>query len=275
MSDLKQKINNIIFGHDTKAGKLFDLTLLAAIVVSVVVVCLESVASLQLLYGNLFRAIEWGLTILFTIEYGLRIYSAPNRLKYVFSFLGIIDLLSILPTYLSPFVTGAQSLIVVRALRLLRVFRVMKLVRIENEGLFILKALRASRFKVFIFTCSVLIIVVIMGTLMHLVEGEQSGFDNIPRGIYWAIVTLTTVGYGDITPQTPLGQAVSAAVMVLGYAIIAVPTGIVTSELTNQRRILEKEFSKKVECSRCGAFTENDRARYCFRCGEKLPTSAQ
>ena len=168
-------------------------------------------------------------------------------------------------------ISGAQSLIVVRALRLLRVFRIMKLVHIESEGVFILRALKASRYKVFVFTCSVLIIVVIMGTLMHLVEGAEGGFDNIPRGIYWAVVTLTTVGYGDITPQSPLGQALSAGVMIMGYAIIAVPTGIVTSELTRQRNQLDEEERIKRECGRCGAIKHRNGARYCYQCGEKMP----
>lgn len=236
------------------------------IMASVSVICLESVAELRALYGAYFLSLDWAFALLFAAEYLVRVYCSPERKRYVLSTMGVIDLLSILPTFISPFVAGAQSLIVVRALRLLRVFRVMKLAHFESEGQLILRALRASRYKVFVFTCSIMIIVVIMGTLMYLVEGKAGGFDHIPRGIYWAIVTLTTVGYGDITPKSGLGQVLSSALMVMGYAIIAVPTGIVTSAIAEQQQAQRRGRV----CARCGLEEHARHARFCHRCGHAL-----
>ncbi len=266
----REHLGNIIFETDTPAAKLFDVVVLWAILLSVALVMLESVLGLRAQYGGVLRALEWGFTILFTVEYLLRIYTARKRLRYVTSFYGVVDLLAVLPSYLSLVVAGSQYLIVIRSLRLLRVFRVLKLARYLGEANTLMRALRASRVKIIVFLWTVLTLVIIIGSVMYLVEGSESGFTNIPISVYWAIVTLTTVGYGDIAPRTPLGQALSALVMILGYAIIAVPTGIVTTELGRASQE-EREERARVVCSRCGRSGHDADAVHCKYCGERLP----
>jgi len=264
---LRKKIFNIIFEADTKPGKVFDVVLLIVILFSVLIVILESVPRYESRYGDFLRAIEWGVTIIFTLEYILRIIVAKKPFAYIFSFYGIIDLLSVLPTYLGIFFVGTQSLVVIRALRLLRIFRILKLTRYTSEGMTIIRALRASREKISVFIFAVLTLVIIIGTIMYLIEGEANGFTSIPRGIYWAVVTLTTVGYGDIAPATNLGQFIASFVMILGYAIIAVPTGIVTAEFAREKRATRE--SRKC-CSSCLKEGHEEDAGFCRFCGEKL-----
>ncbi|MHA7099680.1 ion transporter [Roseivirga pacifica] len=263
---LRQRLNIIIFGTDTPAGRTFDVVLLVIILLSIVTVMLESVPSLQQNYGNYFRWVEGALTIIFTLEYITRVWVTENSKKYIFSFYGIIDLLSILPSYLSLIFVGTQYLLIIRALRLLRVFRILKLGRFVGEGEQLGRAIKASRHKITVFMGTVLATVIIMGTIMYLVEGRANGFTSIPRSVYWAIVTLTTVGYGDIAPQTIIGQSLASFVMILGYAIIAVPTGIVTVELQKEK----KEAEDKIKCSKCELAGHSADANYCRRCGEKL-----
>jgi voltage-gated potassium channel len=231
----KHKLREIIFGYRTKAGKTFDVILLSAIIMSVICVMLDSDKSIHKEYGALLLIIEWIFTIFFTIEYALRIYCTLNTKKYIFSFMGIIDLLSILPTYLIGFYAPIGSLIDIRIMRLIRVFRIFKLTPYLRSGHTMQIALRSSRPKIIVFILSISLMVIILGTLMYIIEGQQNGFDNIPKAIYWAVVTLTTVGYGDVVPLTALGKTVAVFIMMLGYAIIAVPTGIVASELTKKK----------------------------------------
>ena len=243
----KNKLREIIFGYRTKAGKTFDIVLLSAIIMSVICVMLDSDKSIHKEYGPLLLTIEWIFTIFFTIEYGLRIYCTLNTKKYIFSFMGIIDLLSILPTYLIGFYAPIGSLIDIRVMRLIRVFRIFKLSSFLRSSHTMQIALRSSRPKIIVFILSISLMVIILGTLMYIIEGQQNDFDNIPKSIYWAVVTITTVGYGDVVPVTALGKTVAVVIMMLGYAIIAVPTGIVASELTKtksrerQDKIIEKE----------------------------------
>ncbi len=263
----KKKLYIIIFEADTFWGKAFDVGLLMAIAVSIITVSLESVQSLDEAYHDLFYTIEWVVTILFTIEYAIRLWIAPRKRAYVFSFFGMIDLLSTLPTYLGLILTGAHPLIVLRSFRLLRIFRIFKLARFVGEASQLYKALKASRAKIIVFITAVSIIVIIMGTIMYIVEGGTNGFTSIPRSIYWAIVTLTTVGYGDITPVTVIGQSIAAFIMILGYAIIAVPTGIVTAEIGKtmyQPNILEAKT-----CVHCKHKELDLNANFCKNCGEK------
>ncbi len=270
---LRENLGNIIFETDTPAAKLFDVVVLWAILLSVALVMLESVLSLRAQYGGVLRALEWGFTVLFTVEYLLRIYAARKRLRYVTSFYGVVDLLAVLPSYLSLIIAGSQYFIVIRSLRLLRVFRVLKLARYLGEANTLARALRASRVKIIVFLWTVLTLVIIIGSVMYLVEGADSGFTNIPISVYWAIVTLTTVGYGDIAPRTPLGQTLSALVMILGYAIIAVPTGIVTTELGRASQE-EREKRLRVVCPHCGLSGHDVDAVHCKYCGETLPVEA-
>ena len=267
LSPWQNTLHEIIFEADTKAGKAFDVALIISILLSVLAVMLESVASIDLKYGDLLNTIEWGFTILFTIEYVLRMICVLKARKYIFSFFGIVDLLSLLPTYLSLVFAGSHYLIVIRTLRIMRVFRVLKLATYLQEANVLSQALIASRRKVTIFLSSVLILVCILGSMMYVIEGgEGSGFTSIPRSIYWAIVTLTTVGYGDISPQTNLGQALASVVMIMGYAILAVPTGIVSVELA--------EASKHaVSTQACPSYTKeghDHNAIHCKFCGVKL-----
>ncbi len=256
---------DIIFGVDTRSGRAFDVVLLCLIVASVVAVALESVASIRASYGPWLRGLEWCFTAAFTAEYVLRLICVRSPWRYARSFFGVVDLLAILPTYLSVLLPGAQSLLVIRALRLLRVFRVLKLVRFSAESRMLVDALLASRAKIVVFLGMMMSLALILGTVVYWVEGEESGFTSIPRALYWAIVTMTTVGYGDLAPQTVVGQAVASAVMVLGYSIIAVPTGIVGAEVTQRLRA-----ATALLCPRCGRGDHRAAASYCWDCGGAL-----
>ncbi len=266
---IRKRLRVIIFGVDTPRGRFFDVVLLYAILISVVGVLLESVNDFQVRYGTILDLLEWGFTILFTIEYAARIWVAEHRFRYMRSFFGIIDLISIVPEYLGLFHVGAGSLLVIRTLRLLRVFRILKLSRYVSGSNELLSAMRASREKITVFFFFVITTTVIMGTLMYIIEGSQedSAFTSIPKSIYWAIVTLTTVGYGDLSPETPLGQAFSSVLMVIGYAIIAVPTGIVSAEIA---RHSARKGVPLHECKGCGRGRHDPDARYCKQCGEEL-----
>lgn len=265
-SSRRAELHEIIFEADTPGGKAFDVALLVVIVASVVAVMLESVASVGDEYGVALRAFEWVITILFTIEYVLRLYCVARPLAYAFSFYGIVDLLAILPTYLSVVFTGAQSLLVIRALRLLRVFRVLKLAHFVGEATELREALHASSRKIIVFLGAVMAVVLIVGALVYLIEGEDSGFTSIPQGIYWAIVTMTTVGYGDIAPQTVPGKVLASLIMILGYGIIAVPTGIVSVEMSAVSR---RPVSTQV-CPRCASEGHEASAKFCKDCGSSL-----
>jgi voltage-gated potassium channel len=259
-------MHEIIFEADTPAGKAFDVALLVCIIISVIAVSLESVAEIREAYGPYLRAVEWAITILFTVEYILRLLSVRRPLRYAFSFFGVVDFLAIVPTYLSLFVSGTQSLAVIRILRVLRVFRVLKLAHFVGEARMLQVAMRASARKIIVFLGVVLTIVLIVGTLMYLIEGEENGFTSIPRSVYWAIVTMTTVGYGDIAPQTVPGQVLASIVMIMGYGIIAVPTGIVTVEIASASR---RSISTQA-CPDCGADGHAVDAVHCKHCGSKL-----
>lgn len=260
--ELRRKLYHIVFGTDTTAGKRFDIALLWIILFSVIIVMLESVPDLGIRYSFEFYTLEWLLTFIFTIEYLIRIWISPKPLKYIISFWGIIDLLSIIPTYLSLFTEGYHYLLVVRIFRLLRIFRILKLVRFSTEAQGLITALKSSLYKISIFFTAVLTIVTLMGTIMYVVEGGEEGFTSIPQSIYWAIVTITTVGYGDLVPHTILGKFLSSAAMIIGYAIIAVPTGIVTVAMSKAKDVT-------LECKACG--TNNDiEANYCRHCGTKF-----
>ncbi|WP_207535640.1 ion transporter [Desertivirga arenae] len=263
LSDLRNRLYVVIFHSDTRGGRRFDIILLWLILLSVTVVVIESISSVRKDYAELITGAEWFFTISFTIEYLGRVYSSPNRYKYIFSFYGIIDLLSILPAYLALFIPNLQYLRVIRALRLLRVFRILKLTRFLNEGNVLMLALRASMYKIIVFITTVITLVIIVGTLMYVIEGEKHGFTSIPVSIYWAIVTITTVGYGDISPATPLGQFLASALMIIGYGIIAVPTGIVSSEITRM------SSSALQPCSNCKQLVYPSNAKFCPNCGTK------
>ncbi|MBN2668081.1 MAG: ion transporter [Bacteroidales bacterium] len=260
----------MIFEADTKAGKRFDIILLWVILFSILLVMLESVKSVNLQIGGFLKIAEWIVTIIFTVEYLLRIYVLPKPWKYIFSFFGLVDLLSILPTFISFFLSGANGLMVIRALRLLRVFRIFKLSRYTKEAGLILYALRESQHKLFVFFVAILAIVTILGALMYLVEGEENGFKSIPESIYWAIVTLTTVGYGDIAPHTGLGKLISSFVMLLGYAIIAVPTGIVSVAMRQNPKTISTQV-----CPNCLSEDNDADAIFCKRCGNRLNEEKQ
>jgi len=264
--DWRTKTYDVIFLADTPGGKTFDVLLIAAIVVSVVVVMLDSVGPVSATYGTWFRVAEWVFTVLFSIEYVLRLLTVRRATSYALSFFGIVDLLAILPSYLSLLVPGGQALIVIRILRVLRVFRVLKLAQYVGEALTLGAAIRASRYKITVFLFAVLTIVVVVGSMMFLIEGPESGFTSIPKGVYWAIVTLTTVGYGDISPHTPIGQFLASLVMIMGYGIIAVPTGIVTAELTYRAH----RITSSLRCTSCGSQDHGADARYCRKCGSML-----
>ncbi|MGE0079081.1 MAG: ion transporter [Bacteroidales bacterium] len=256
------RLYKIVFESDTKAGQQFDVFLLWSILFSILVTILDSIPSLNQNFRVGFNVIEWFFTILFTLEYLLRIYISPKPSRYIISFWGFVDLFSILPTYLSLFAYGYHYLLVVRILRLLRVFRILKLARFNKESIALLKALKASSYKIGIFLFSVLAIVVLLGTIMYVVEGGENGFTSIPQSIYWAIITVTTVGYGDIVPHTVLGKFISSFAMIIGYAIIAVPTGIVTVEMA------KSDETKKL-CLNCGKSNPTE-SIYCSHCGIKL-----
>ncbi|MGD9330075.1 MAG: ion transporter [Desulfobacterales bacterium] len=266
MNRLRHHLHEIIFEADTASGKWFDVILIASIIVSVMLVMLDSVDPVRAVYGRWLYVGEWVFTILFTVEYLLRLYCVQRPLLYARSFFGVVDLLAILPTYLSIFLPGGQYFIVIRALRLLRIFRVFKLVQFLGEARLLLNALRASLRKIIVFLFTVMTLVVIFGAVMYVVEGAAHGFTSIPRSIYWAIVTMTTVGYGDISPQTGLGQALAAIIMIIGYGIIAVPTGIVTVELSQAVR---RGVSTQA-CPGCGVDGHDKDARFCKYCGSHL-----
>lgn len=260
---MRKQLYKIIFEHDTKAGRIFDIILLWMILLSVAVVIVESIPQFHANFFSIFYTIEFVFTILFTIEYILRIWASPKPLKYIFSFWGLIDVLAILPTYIDLMTPGYHYLLTARIFRLLRVFRILKLVRFNKEARILLGALRASSYKIGVFLMAVVSIVTLLGTMMYVVEGSEYGFTSIPQSIYWAIVTVTTVGFGDIVPQTALGKFLSSISMIIGYAIIAVPTGIITVELSKSKSLTKT-------CDNCGS--ENpENANYCNQCGEKLP----
>ncbi|RLD65275.1 MAG: ion transporter [Bacteroidetes bacterium] len=268
MSAWREHMHEIIFEADTKAGKRFDIILLVLILLSVAVVFEDSVGGLSPALKHILYYAEWFFTIIFTIEYILRIYTIRRPKTYIFSFYGIIDLLSILPTFIGLFLAGTHYLAIIRMLRLLRVFRVLKLVQFIGASNNLLLAVRESRHKIGVFFLFVSITVTIIGSIMYIVEGADSGFTSIPRGIYWAIVTLTTVGYGDIAPVTVIGQSIASLVMLLGYAIIAVPTGIITSDLMKQSK--KKVILNTQSCSNCNFSDNDDDASFCKKCGNKL-----
>lgn len=266
-SSLRARLHEIVFEADTLAGKTFDVSVLVCIVASVVAVVLESVTSIRLRFGDELRMLEWIFTVLFTLEYLLRLAAVQRPLRYAFSFFGLVDLLSILPSYVSLLIAGTQTLLVVRALRLLRVFRVFKLGHFLGEAQVLMIALRSSRAKITVFMGTVVVLTLLMGSIMYLVEGPSYGFTSIPRGVYWAIVTLTTVGYGDLSPKTDLGQAIAACVMIMGYGIIAVPTGIVSVEIAAATRAQRWTTQACPNCSRDG---HDHDAEYCKYCGAHL-----
>lgn len=259
-------LHEVIFEAETPTGKAFDVLLIVSILASVVAVMLDSIDVVRSQYGSLLYKIEWFFTILFTVEYALRLLCVGRPLKYAISFYGVVDLLAIIPTYLSLLLPGTQYLLVIRILRILRIFRILKLATYLGESKLLIKALQTSRRKISVFLFTVLTLVVIFGSLMYVIEGRENGFTSIPRSIYWAIVTMTTVGYGDISPQTALGQAIASIVMILGYGIIAVPTGIVTVGMS-------QTFSRKVStqvCSECNAEGHDADAKHCKFCGAAL-----
>lgn len=267
MNNIKSKVRHIIFDSDTRPARLFDVLLLWAIILSVLVVMLDSVPSIRDEYHFELYAIEWVLTILFSIEYVLRIWTINKSFKYIFSFYGMIDLLSVLPTYLSILITGSSSLMVIRTLRLMRVFRILRLVGFVKEAKMLVEALKQSRYKLTVFFGFVFSLTVIIGTVMYLIEGPENGFTSIPVSIYWTIVTLTTVGYGDIAPHTILGQSLASLVMLLGYTIIAIPTGIVSVSFFQER----KEYNTRT-CSNCSKEGHDGDAQFCKFCGSPMPT---
>lgn len=270
VNNFKHQLHLIIQEADTPMGKLFDIMLLLAISASVLVVMLDSVASISVKFANLFFYLEWMFTIFFTIEYFLRIYITKNPFKnYIFSFYGIIDLLAILPTYLSLIVTGTHFMMVIRIFRLIRVFRILKLGRYVGATQVLRDSLMNSRHKIAVFLEIILTIVVLMGSIMYIIEGPENGFSSIPRGIYWAIVTLTTVGYGDIAPATVPGQFIASIIMIMGYAIIAVPTGVVSSEMIRLDQKKKVSLNTQV-CENCQCNNHDDDAKYCRKCGTAL-----
>lgn len=270
MDSFKNKLYHIIFEADTKAGRMFDIILIIAIIASVIVVMLDSVTELSTEYGLLFKILEFSFTVLFTLEYAARIYISENRAKYIFSFYGIVDFLSIFPTYFGIFFgTNSTALLTIRTLRLLRIFRVLKLMSFITEAGELKQALDASKKKILVFLLAVISLVTIFGSMMYIIEDGGSGFTSIPKSIYWAIVTLTTVGYGDIAPSSSLGQFLASLIMILGYAIIAVPTGIVTTEMKNLndgKRIR----TPVIICDNCQTKSSELNAKYCYNCGNKI-----
>jgi voltage-gated potassium channel len=266
VNTLRDQTRTIIFEAATPAGRAFDIGLIVCILVSVGVVFLDTVPSINAAYGELLYVVEWCFTILFTIEYALRLWCIEHPARYARSALGIVDLLGIVPTYLSLFFVGAQYLLVIRILRVLRVFRVLRLLRYVGEAQILFEAVRGARRKILVFLSIVLSVVVIAGSVMYVVEGPEHGFTSIPASIYWAVVTVTTVGYGDISPETPLGRFIASVVMILGYAIIAVPTGIFSVQLTE---VMRRRESMRV-CPACTAERHAGEANFCWRCGAKL-----
>jgi voltage-gated potassium channel len=264
---LRQQLRVIVFGTSTKAGRLFDIWLIVVILFSVVLVFLESIREVREPYGDLLHIAEWTVTIIFIIEYAVRLWISDNWRRYAMGFFGIVDLVAILPSFISLFIPGSQVLAVIRALRLVRVFRILHMFEYVREAQLLLLALVASRQRLIVFMLAVLALVTVFGTIVFLVETPEAGFTSVPRSIYWAIVTLTTVGYGDIAPRTTLGQMLASLIMILGYAIIAIPTGIVSVEMA--KRTLHRQ--SVAECTRCGHTEHLEEPRYCNRCGEPMP----
>jgi voltage-gated potassium channel len=264
---LKEKTYRVILDTDTLAGQRFDIVLIYFILVSVLAVVLASIESIKIQYGDWLFRLEWAFTLLFSMEYVVRIYSSPKPFRYIFSFYGLVDLLSIIPTYLALLFPAANYWLVIRLLRVLRIFRVFKLVRYLTEANLLLRSMYAARRKVLVFFTVVLVICVIFGSLMFLVEGPDNGFTSIPRSIYWTIVTITTVGYGDITPQTVFGQIIATMAMLTGYSIIAIPTGIFTAEIA--REMITDTNNR--QCNTCNQSVHHTEAEYCFQCGVLLP----
>lgn len=269
ISGWRKRLHEIVYEADTQWGKQFDIFLLVFIILSVLAVMFESVRPINEKWGRELLIAEWFFTIVFTIEYIMRILAVKKPIKYIFSFYGIVDLLSIIPSYAGIFITGSQQFLTLRSLRLLRVFRILKLVRYLKAARNLRNALNASKQKIIVFLFSILMIVIVMGTLMYWIESEEAGFTSIPRSIYWAIVTLTTVGYGDIAPQTAVGQMFASMIMIIGYAIIAVPTGIVTSEIISSKSS-PKIPTNTQACMSCSREGHDDDAEFCKFCGEKL-----
>jgi voltage-gated potassium channel len=266
----KEKTYQIIFESDTYYGKLFDMVLLVLILLSILSVMLESISSVRDRYYNIINQAEWVFTVIFSVEYILRIISSPNPRKYLFSFLGIVDFLAIIPTYLSIIAPEIQPLIVIRAIRLLRIYRILKLSRFLLAGNLLVLALRRSLRKILIFMLFILIVVVMLGSIVYVVEGGRSGFNSIPLSIYWAIITITTVGYGDIVPATDLGKFIASFIMLLGYSIIAIPTGIVSVEMS--RSLDTKSDGPKI-CKHCNETNHSTDAIFCRICGSRLGES--
>ncbi|MFH6996764.1 ion transporter [Flavobacterium sp. FlaQc-57] len=266
----REKVRIVLYGTNTILGRMFDLVLLGLILLSVLLIMMETVQGINQKYHTQLIICEWIITIFFTIEYILRIISIQKPVKYALSFYGIIDLFAVLPMYLSIFFPGASILSVVRALRFFRLFKILHIPQISHQSIQLREAIEASKEKILVFIYFVLISTIIIGTVMYLVEGKESGFTSIPMSIYWTIVTLTTVGYGDISPQTPLGQFIAAFVMILGYGIIAVPTGIVTAEFAKSSLKNNAVSSRKI-CRKCNSQVHFDNAQYCYECGTKLP----
>lgn len=264
----KERIHKIIFDSDTYKGKLFDIILLILIVLSIFIVMFESMPPLRNSINKLLYSAEWIITILFTIEYFARIVSSNKPSKYILSFLGIIDLLSILPTYFALIIPNVEALIIIRSIRLLRVFRILKLYRFIRAGNLLIIALRQSMRKILIFMFFVLILVTLLGSLMYVIENQSNGFTSIPNSIYWAVMTLTTVGYGDIVPVSGFGKFISTFIMLLGYSIIAIPTGIVSVEMSNT--FSSKSSKNQKICNNCNATKHSNSAAYCYKCGNKL-----
>jgi voltage-gated potassium channel len=269
---LQKKVYDVIFGTETRAGKAFDVTLILVILASVFVIMLDSIPEYHAAHGRLFLQIEWAFTAIFTVEYGIRLWCTPNRSAYARSIYGVVDLLALLPTYLSLLLPQAAPLLIIRLLRILRIFRVLRLLSLLKEANDLAGALQRSSRKIFVFFSLMIVLATIFGCLIYVIEGPEHGFNSIPHSIYWAIVTITTVGYGDVVPMTPLGQVLSAVGMLIGYAVIAVPTGIVTAELTvaqyaKQERI--KLLSRN--CTTCASVETDSEAHYCRHCGSALP----
>lgn len=276
LSGWRRKLYIIIYEADTRAGRIFDMALIVAILISVACVMLESVSSIRQRYGTLLAVLDWLFTILFTIEYALRLICVHKPMRYVKSFFGVIDLLSILPLYLGLFIPESRFLADIRILRLLRMFRILKLSRHLGEAAQLQKALLASRRKITVFLATVILLVIVLGTLMYVIEGPEHGFTSIPISIYWAIVTLTTVGLGDITPKTPMGQALASLVMITGYGIIAVPTGIVSAEIARSAAPEPSDNRSATRlCPHCFSEGHDWDARHCKHCGGQLPRPAK
>lgn len=262
----REQLRIVIFQTDTPKGRRFDQVLLAVILLSLIVVILDSIPAVHTHYGALLAYVEWAFTAVFIVEYALRLYCSPRPLQYAFSFYGLVDLLAIVPGILAIYYSDAQYLLIIRVIRMLRIFRVLKLSPYLKQANYLLAALRGSKQKIIVFLVSVSTLVVVFGTLMYVIEGPEHGFTSIPKGIYWAIVTLTTVGFGDIVPKTPVGQMLSSLVMIIGYSIIAVPTGIFTAELANAMR----GEQLKHDCPVCSKNVHEHDAAFCSRCGNQL-----